>query len=154
MPCHTHSIQQRQTRDTPVITFPSRLLIHVLATSDLSSLNRTHLVDPSWGRLNLTNGTNLITGVAGDADVVTTLKSKLDIANFKCLGPAFLGVPTSCLNDIIDKLIRDGEDGLLVCYYCFSLTNVEGQHRVEKEAEARITSVESGNGIQIPKASA
>jgi hypothetical protein len=104
--------------------------------------------------LNLTNGTNLITGVAGDADVVTTLKSKLDIANFKRLGPAFLGVPTSCLNDIIDKLVRDGEDGLLVCYYCFSLTNVEGQHRVEKEAEARITSVESGNGIQIPKASA
>lgn len=60
--------------------------------------------------MNLANGTDLVAGIAGNADVVATLESKLDIANLKGLGATFLGVSASCLDNIVDKLVSDGEN--------------------------------------------
>jgi hypothetical protein len=49
--------------------------------------------------LNLPDSADLITGVAWDTDVVTTLKSELDVTDLKNLAAAFLGVLASCLKD-------------------------------------------------------
>jgi hypothetical protein len=49
--------------------------------------------------LNLADGTDLITGVARDANVVTTLKSELDVTDLKNLAAAFFGVLASRLKD-------------------------------------------------------
>lgn len=58
-----------------------KLLINIPTTGDFCSLNSTHLTDPGRSRLDLTNSADLVAGVAGDADVVATFKSELDIAN-------------------------------------------------------------------------
>jgi hypothetical protein len=49
--------------------------------------------------LNLPDCADLITGVAWDTDVVTTLKSELDVTDLENLATAFLGVLASCLKD-------------------------------------------------------
>jgi len=87
-------------------------LIRILSSSDLRSLYSTHLRDPSGRRLNLANGTDLITGVAGDADVIATLESELNVADLKNLGAPFLGVSASCLKNLIDEVVCDVKDRL------------------------------------------
>lgn len=76
-------------------------------------MNGTHLRDPGWGRLNLADGTDLIAGVARDTDVVATLKGELDIADLEDLAATFLGVLAGGLEDLIDEVICDVEDGLV-----------------------------------------
>jgi hypothetical protein len=49
--------------------------------------------------LNLPDCADLITGVAWDTDVVTTLKSELDVTDLENLATAFLGVFACCLKD-------------------------------------------------------
>jgi hypothetical protein len=49
--------------------------------------------------LNLPDCADLITGVAWDTDIVTTLKSELDVTDLENLAAAFLGVLASCLKD-------------------------------------------------------
>jgi hypothetical protein len=87
-------------------------LIHIPTTSDLGSLNSTHLADPRSRGLDLAHSTDLIAGIAGDADVITTLEGELDIANLQDLGAPFLCVLACCLQDLVDKLICNGKDRL------------------------------------------
>jgi hypothetical protein len=65
--------------------------------------------------LYLADGTDLIAGVAGNADIVATLESELDVADLEDLGATFLGVLASRLKDLIDEIISDIEDRLKLC---------------------------------------
>jgi hypothetical protein len=73
-------------------------------------LNSAHLRDPSRRRLNLAYGTDLIAGVAGNADVVASLEGELDVTDLEDLGAAFLGVLAGCLENLIDEGVGDVED--------------------------------------------
>ena len=115
---HIHAVQtHRNARHFPPLN-TARLsqirgpLVHVLSTSDLRSLNCTHLGDPSSRRLNLADGTNLVAGVAWNANVVAALEGELDVANLEDLGAAFFGVLAGCLEDLIDEGIGNIEDRL------------------------------------------
>jgi hypothetical protein len=65
--------------------------------------------------LNLPDCADLITGVAWDTDVVTTLKSELDVTDLENLAAAFLGVLASCLKDRIDEVVGNLKDRLRLC---------------------------------------
>jgi hypothetical protein len=86
--------------------------ISILATGNLGRLHRAHLCDPGRGRLNLAHGTDLVGGVAGDANVVAALEGQLDVADLEDLAAALLGILASCLEDLIDEVVGDLEDGL------------------------------------------
>jgi hypothetical protein len=60
---------------------PEAALVHIPTTCNLCGLNSTHLADPGGRGLDLAYRTDLIAGVAGNADVVAALKGELDIAN-------------------------------------------------------------------------
>lgn len=87
-------------------------LIHVPTTSNLGSLNSTHLADPGWRRLDLPNSADLVASIAGDAYVVATFKGELNIANLQDLRAALLRVLACRLQNLVDKLIRNRQDGL------------------------------------------
>jgi hypothetical protein len=89
-----------------------RTSISILATGNLRRLNSAHLVDPGRGGLNLADGADLVRGVARDADVVATLESQLDIADLEDLATALLRVLASCLEDLVDEVVCDLQDGL------------------------------------------
>lgn len=91
---------------------PDPTLISVLSSSDLRGLYSTHLGDPVGSRSNLADSADLVAGVAGNADVVATLESELDIADLEDLGAAFLGILAGCLKDLIDEAVGDIEDRL------------------------------------------
>ena len=82
-------------------------LISILSTRDLGSLYGAHLRNPVGSRLDLADSADLVTGVAGDADVVATLERKLDIADLEGLGATFLGIFASCLKDLINEVVGD-----------------------------------------------
>jgi hypothetical protein len=65
----------------PAMNSSRSTLIHIPTTCDLRSLYGTHLADPSGGRLDLPNSSDLIAGVPWDTDVVTALKGELDVAD-------------------------------------------------------------------------
>jgi hypothetical protein len=73
-------------------------------------LNSTHLGNPSWGRLNLADGTNLIAGIARNTDIVGTFESELDVTNFEELASTFLGVPACSLENLVHKVVCDLKD--------------------------------------------
>lgn len=87
-------------------------LVVVFATSDLGSLHSTHLRDPRRSRLDLADGADLIAGVAGNADVVATLESELDVADLEDLATALLGVLASGRENLVDEVVCNVEDGL------------------------------------------
>jgi hypothetical protein len=86
--------------------------ISILATGNLGRLNRAHLRDPRRGRLNLAHGTDLVGGVTGDTNVVAALEGQLDVTDLEDLAAAFLGILAGCLEDLIDEVVGDLEDGL------------------------------------------
>ena len=90
-------------------------LIHVPTTGNLCSLDSTHLADPGRRRLDLPNSTDLVASVAGNADVVATFKGELNIANLQDLGATFLRILACRLQNLVDKLISNGKDGLCSC---------------------------------------
>lgn len=113
-PCHTKPTQRQTLPSITSNEFSDRRpLIHVLPTRNLRSLNSAHLRNPSSRWLNLADGTDLIAGIAGNADVVASLESELDVADFEDLGAAFLGVLAGCLEDLVDEGVGNVEDGLL-----------------------------------------
>ena len=57
-------------------------------------------------------GADLVAGVAGDADVVATLESELDVTDLEELAAAFLGILAGCLEDLINEVVGDLENGL------------------------------------------
>jgi hypothetical protein len=70
------------TRTFPCRELPPKApLVHIPTTCNLGGLNSTHLADPSSRGLDLAYGTDFIAGVAGNADIIATLKGELDIAN-------------------------------------------------------------------------
>ena len=75
-------------------------------------MNSAHLRNPSRGRLDLAHGTDLIGGVARDANVVAALEGQLDVADLEDLAAALLGVLAGCLEDLVDEVVCDLEDGL------------------------------------------
>lgn len=89
------------------------LLITTLSTRDLRSLNGAHLVDPSRAWCDLTDGSNLITSVTWNTNIVTALKSELNITDLQNFGATFLGILTCGLKDLIDEVIGDCKDGLV-----------------------------------------
>ena len=82
-------------------------LVGIFATSDLGSLNSAHFGDPSGRGLNLPHSADLVAGVARNPNVVTTLKSELDVANLELLRTALLGVLASSLQNLIDEVVGD-----------------------------------------------
>lgn len=89
-------------------------LISVLATSNLGSRDSAHLGDPLWSRLHLANGTDLIAGVAGNADIVASLKGELDVADLEDLASSLLCIAAGGFKDLIDEVICYIHDGLVV----------------------------------------
>lgn len=75
-------------------------------------MNSAHLGNPSRRRLNLADGTDFVGGIAGDADVVATLESELDVTDLEELAAAFLGILAGCLEDLINEVVGDLENGL------------------------------------------
>ncbi len=53
------------------------------APSDLSSLNSTQFLSPTWSRLRFLNCTQLVRSVARHADVVVALENKLEVAKLE-----------------------------------------------------------------------
>jgi len=49
-------------------------LVGILAAGDFSSLNRAHLGNPGRSRLNFADGTNLVTGVTRNSNIVASLQ--------------------------------------------------------------------------------
>lgn len=84
-----------------------------LPPSNLTRLNRTHLIDPTLRRLKLANGTDLIRRIARDTDIVVALEDELDVADLEGLGAAGFGALAGCCDDLVDELVGDGEDGLI-----------------------------------------
>lgn len=84
-----------------------------LPPSNLTRLNRTHLIDPSLRRLKLADCTDLIRRIARDTDIVIALKDELDVADLEGLGAAGFGALAGCGDDLVDELIGDREDGLV-----------------------------------------
>ena len=74
--------------------------------------------------MNLAYSSDLIASVAGDANVVPTLKSELDIADLKDLAATLLCILACCLKDLIDEVVRDIEDGLYMYQW---MLNGEGE---------------------------
>jgi hypothetical protein len=62
--------------------------------------------------LNLADGTDLIGGVARDANVVATLESELDVTDLEDLAAAFFRILAGCLEDLINEVVGDLEDRL------------------------------------------
>ncbi len=100
---------------SPCFTKPHRCLQITLPTSDLACLNRTHLIDPTLGRLELANGTNLIASIARDTDVVVALKDKLDVADLEGLAATCFGALACGVDDLVDEFVCDAENGLCLC---------------------------------------
>ena len=47
-----------------------------------------------------------------DANVVAALEGQLDVADLEDLAAALLGVLAGCLEDLVDEVVCDLEDGL------------------------------------------
>jgi hypothetical protein len=77
------------------------------ATSNLGSLNCTHLGNPALCWLELPDSTNLIAGITWNTDVVVALQDKLDITDLKSFRATSLGAFASSRDDLVDKLISD-----------------------------------------------
>ena len=76
-----------------------------LSPRDFCRLHGTHLLRPSDAGLNFLHGSELIGGVAGDADVVVTFEDQLQIADFELLGAAKLGETAGCNGDVVDEFV-------------------------------------------------
>lgn len=74
-----------------------------LARNNLGGLHSAHLLNPRAVGLHLSDRTQLLTRVAGDADVVGALQDQLNVADFEDLGAALLGVPAGLGNSIINE---------------------------------------------------
>lgn len=86
--------------------------VSILSPSDLGSRDSAHLGNPLRRRLHLADGTDLIAGIAGDADVVASLKRELDVADLKDLAASFFGVAAGSFEDLIDEVVCYVHDGL------------------------------------------
>ena len=53
------------------------------APSDFSSLNSTQFLSPTWSRLHLLDGTQLVGSVARHAEVVVALENELEVAKLE-----------------------------------------------------------------------
>jgi hypothetical protein len=62
--------------------------------------------------LDFADGADLVGGIARNADVVATLESELDVTDLELSGATFLGVLASCLKDLIDEAVGNGENRL------------------------------------------
>jgi hypothetical protein len=82
------------------------------STSDLGCLNGAHFGDPPLGWLELSDCPNLITSVAWNANIVVTLKDKLNVTNLKTLGATCLGTFAGRVDDLVYELIGDRENAL------------------------------------------
>lgn len=87
-------------------------LICASTSSNLGSLDSTHLVDPTRSRRDLADGTDLVARIARDADVITTLEGELDITNLQNLATTFLGILAGSLKHLINEVVSDLKDGL------------------------------------------
>ena len=65
--------------------------------------------------MNLADGADLVAGIAGNADVVATLESELDVTDLEDLRAAFLGILAGCLKDLVDEAVCNVENGLWTC---------------------------------------
>lgn len=68
----------------------------------------------SGGRVELSDGANVVGGVAGDADVPVALEDDLDVLDVENVGAAQLGHLAGGGGDVVDELVDELEDGLCV----------------------------------------
>ena len=81
--------------------------------SKLRSLDCTHLLRPTGGRLGTTHSSNLVAAEARDADVVLALEDELEIADVEGGGAAEFGEATRGGDEIVDKVVCDLEEYLM-----------------------------------------
>lgn len=71
-----------------------------------------HLLRPTGSGLELAHGADLVERVARDADVVVALEDDLDVADVEGRVCADLGQAAGGCDDVVYKVVCEGEDGL------------------------------------------
>lgn len=66
----------------------------------------------SRGRVELADGTDLVGGVPGNADVPVTLEDDLDVFDVEGVGAAELGHLAGSRGDVVDEFVNEFENRL------------------------------------------
>ena len=86
--------------------------IHDPTASQLRSLNRTHLVRPSWCGLWPSRRAHLVGREARDANIVLPLEHHLNVTRFESGAATELAEFAGCGDEIVDKIIGNLEEDL------------------------------------------